>query len=87
MPRRYTKRGLLAGVYCASELYMLTDTSPGFADTWAALDRRLADVLQLGKAARGVAALVQEAGAVLVQLAGGSRGGSGGSAGGAAGRS
>lgn len=30
---------------------MLTDFSPGYADTWACLDRRLRDVSQLGKAA------------------------------------
>ena len=48
---RYTKRALLSGVIAATELYMLTDFSPGYADTWAALDRRLRDVSQLGKAA------------------------------------
>ncbi|KAK9819794.1 hypothetical protein WJX72_002458 [[Myrmecia] bisecta] len=50
----YTKRALLASVYTATELYMLTDYSPGYADTWAALDRRLKDVMHLGKAAREV---------------------------------
>lgn len=45
----YTKRGLLASVYTATELYMLTDYSPGFADTWEVLDRRLSDVASLGK--------------------------------------
>ena len=68
---RYTKRALLLGVYSATELYMLTDSSPGFADTWAALDRRLGDVLQLGRAVRGVASLAEEAGSLLAQLAGG----------------
>ncbi|KAK9909165.1 hypothetical protein WJX75_008087 [Coccomyxa subellipsoidea] len=47
----YTKRGLLAAVYAATELYMLTDYSPGYADTWRSLDRRLADVKRLGGAA------------------------------------
>jgi ubiquinone biosynthesis protein COQ9 len=32
-----------------AELYMLTDFSPGYADTWEALERRLADVLTLGR--------------------------------------
>ncbi|GAB4817878.1 hypothetical protein N2152v2_004924 [Parachlorella kessleri] len=80
----YTKRTLLLGVYSATELYMLTDSSPGFADTWAALDRRLADVLQLGRAVRGVASLAEEAGSLLAQLAGGlnpQRGGGGRSSG------
>lgn len=45
----YTKRGLLASVYTATELYMLTDYSPGYADTWDVLDRRLEDVVKLGK--------------------------------------
>ncbi|DBA93616.1 hypothetical protein WJX82_001435 [Trebouxia sp. C0006] len=45
----YTKRGLLAGVYTATELYMLTDYSPGFADTWDVLDRRLKDVMNIGR--------------------------------------
>lgn len=45
----YTKRGLLAGVYTATELYMLTDYSPEFADTWDVLDRRLQDVMTIGK--------------------------------------
>ncbi|KAK9808338.1 hypothetical protein WJX73_003692 [Symbiochloris irregularis] len=47
----YTKRALLAGVYTASELYMLTDYSPGLADTWEALDRRVRDVMRLGRMA------------------------------------
>lgn len=50
----YTKRGLLAAVYAATELYMLTDYSPGYADTWRSLDRRLADVKRLGGAATEV---------------------------------
>lgn len=45
----YTKRGLLASVYTATELYMLTDYSPGYADTWEVLDRRLSNVVKLGK--------------------------------------
>ena len=45
----YTKRALLAGVYTATEAFMLTDYSPGYADTWEALDRRLQDVAALGK--------------------------------------
>jgi ubiquinone biosynthesis protein COQ9 len=50
----YTKRGLLAGVYTATELFMLTDYSPGYADTWRSLDRRLKDVKRLGGAAAEV---------------------------------
>jgi ubiquinone biosynthesis protein COQ9 len=39
----------LAGVYTSTELFMLTDASDNFADTWAFLDRRLEDVVTLSK--------------------------------------
>ena len=48
----YTKRGILAGVYSASELYMLTDGSPEFADTWDFVDRSLDGVLAMGRRGR-----------------------------------
>lgn len=51
---RYTKRTLLAGVYATTELYMLTDYSPGFSDTWQQIDRRLEDIITLGKASQQV---------------------------------
>ena len=43
----YTKRGLLAPVYATTVLYWLADTSAGAADTWAYLDRRIADVMKI----------------------------------------
>ena len=43
----YTKRGLLAGVYGATLLTWLDDRSPGFAETWSFLDRRLDDALRI----------------------------------------
>jgi ubiquinone biosynthesis protein COQ9 len=43
----YTKRALLAGVYSATVLYWLEDKSEGFAQTWAFLDRRIADVMRV----------------------------------------
>ena len=46
----YTKRALLAGVYGATLLYWLDDRSPGFADSWAFLDRRIADIMRIQKA-------------------------------------
>lgn len=58
---KYTKRALLAGVYSATELYMLTDCSPGFADTWDALDRRLHDISMIGASFRQVQDKVLEA--------------------------
>ncbi len=52
----YTKRGLLAAVYGATLIHWLDDGSEGFADSWAFLDRRLAEVAAvprlLGRARR-----------------------------------
>jgi ubiquinone biosynthesis protein COQ9 len=48
----YTKRGLLAAVYGATVLYWLADRSEGQADSWAFLDRRLADAMRAGLMAR-----------------------------------
>lgn len=45
----YTKRGLLAGVYSATLLYWLNDRSPDCTDTWAFLDRRIEEVMQVPK--------------------------------------
>jgi ubiquinone biosynthesis protein COQ9 len=44
----YTKRASLAGVMAAATLYWLEDRSPGFADTQAFIDRRLADLHWIG---------------------------------------
>ncbi|KAI0875340.1 ubiquinone biosynthesis protein COQ9 [Hypoxylon argillaceum] len=41
-PTWYTKRGGLSMVYASSELFMTNDRSPGFGDTRAFLQRRLA---------------------------------------------
>jgi ubiquinone biosynthesis protein COQ9 len=46
----YTKRATLAGIYPATLLYWLEDRSPGFADTRAFLDRRLAEAARVGQA-------------------------------------
>ncbi len=54
----YTKRALLAGVYAATVLYWVEDRSEGAEESWAFLDRRLADVMQipkLGERVRGLA--------------------------------
>ncbi|MEL6642354.1 MAG: COQ9 family protein [Pseudomonadota bacterium] len=45
----YTKRATLSGVYGSTVLYWLGDESPGHADTWAFLDRRIDDVMQIEK--------------------------------------
>ncbi|TPE64589.1 COQ9 family protein [Sandaracinobacter neustonicus] len=46
----YSKRALAAAVYSATLLYWLNDDSEGSADTWAFLDRRIANVMQIEKA-------------------------------------
>lgn len=50
----YTKRGLLAGVYSATLMCWLNDSSDGFATTWAFLDRRIAEVMRIPRALAGV---------------------------------
>tara|TARA_B100000214_G_scaffold111433_1_gene78709 strand:- start:236 stop:877 length:642 start_codon:yes stop_codon:yes gene_type:complete len=45
----YTKRGLLAGVYGSTVLYWLSDDSEDHGDTWAFLERRIANVMQIPK--------------------------------------
>ncbi len=46
----YTKRMLLSGVYSTTVLFWINDKSADCADTWAFLDRRIADVMQIPKA-------------------------------------
>jgi len=46
----YTKRLLLAGVYSSTLLHWLDDKSAGHENTWAFLDRRIADVMKIEKA-------------------------------------
>ena len=45
----YTKRGLLAGVYSSTILFWLYDRSEGCVDSWAFLDRRIANVMEIQK--------------------------------------
>lgn len=47
----YTKRALLASVIAATTFYWLDDTSEDHGDTWAFVDRRIADVMGVGQAA------------------------------------
>jgi ubiquinone biosynthesis protein COQ9 len=50
----YTKRSLLAAVYTPTILYWLNDRSEGSAETFAFLDRRLADVMKLPQLGDGL---------------------------------
>ena len=43
----YTKRALLAGVISATILFWINDESEDSADSWAFLDRRIADVMTI----------------------------------------
>lgn len=45
----YTKRLLLAGVLTSTTLYWLNDRSAGHEKTWAFLDRRIGNVLAIGR--------------------------------------
>lgn len=67
----YTKRATLAGVFTTTLACWFADESEGQADTWAFLDRRIADVMQIEKvkaqAAKMVAALPDPLG-VLARL-------------------
>lgn len=46
----YTKRLLLSGVYSATLMCWLDDTSEGQKSTWEFLDRRIAGIMKFGKA-------------------------------------
>ena len=45
----YSKRATLSGVYSATVIFWMGDTSEGNADTWAFLDRRIDNVMQIEK--------------------------------------
>lgn len=45
----YTKRSILSGVYSATALYWLGDSTPGHQATWEFLDRRIDDVMRFEK--------------------------------------
>jgi ubiquinone biosynthesis protein COQ9 len=45
----YTKRSLLAAVWTSTFLFWLEDRSEDFQDTWAFLERRIDNVMQIGR--------------------------------------
>ena len=55
----YSKRGLLAGVYGSTVLFWLQDNSEDFTETWAFLDRRIADVMKVPKAAMRIGKVLE----------------------------
>ncbi len=60
----YTKRALLAAVVSSATFYWLDDQSDDHAETWAFVDRRLTDVMSVGKATASLGKL----GALLSHL-------------------
>lgn len=59
----YVKRTVLGGIYSTSEVYMLTDNSPEFRDTWMFVNRRIKDALDLQKTFQEAAYLAEAVGA------------------------
>ena len=45
----YTKRALVNKIYVATELYLLQDKSENNEQTWQFLDRRIDNVIEIGK--------------------------------------
>ncbi|CAH0475895.1 unnamed protein product [Peronospora belbahrii] len=64
----YTKRAILAGVYTSTELFMLNDKSTNFQDTWAFLDRRIDETIQLGDMPQNLNDMVGMAGVGLQSM-------------------
>ncbi|KAK3040340.1 hypothetical protein RJ639_026745 [Escallonia herrerae] len=61
----YVKRSLLGSIYSLAELYMLTDNSPDFHDTWAFLNGRVKDAFDLKKTIQEVKYLAEAVGGGL----------------------
>ncbi|KAK9705655.1 hypothetical protein RND81_07G074000 [Saponaria officinalis] len=61
----YAKRTVLGGIYSTTEIYMLTDKSPDFRDTWAFLNSRIRDAFDLKKTLQEAQYLVETVGAGL----------------------
>ncbi|KAM8799430.1 ubiquinone biosynthesis protein COQ9, mitochondrial [Eudromia elegans] len=59
----YTRRAVLAGIYNATELVMMQDSSPDFEDTWRFLQNRVADAASM----HNTAEQVKSTGEALVQ--------------------
>ncbi|CAK9209629.1 unnamed protein product [Sphagnum troendelagicum] len=55
----YTKRALLGAVYTTAELYMLTDFTPGYRDTWTFLEGRIKDAVNARKTGQEAVHLAQ----------------------------
>ncbi len=56
----YTKRATLAGVFSTTVLYWLNDTSEGFENTFAFLERRIENAMTIGKAGGRLGAILSD---------------------------
>lgn len=65
----YTKRLLLAGVYSSTLLFWLNDRSEDHADTWAFLDRRIENVMQVPKLTGRVSGMLEKCAGFLPRQA------------------
>lgn len=59
----YTKRTVLGAIYSTTEVYMLTDSSPDFCDTWRFLGNRVKDAFDLKKSFQEAKHLAEAVGA------------------------
>lgn len=59
----YVKRTILGGIYSTTEIYMLTDSSPDFRDTWAFLNGRVGDAFDFKKSVQEAQYLAEAIGA------------------------
>ncbi|XP_057467275.1 uncharacterized protein LOC130756720 [Actinidia eriantha] len=59
----YAKRAALGAIYSTTEVYMLTDKSPDFHDTWTFLDGRVRDAFDLKKTFQEAKYLAEAVGA------------------------
>jgi ubiquinone biosynthesis protein COQ9 len=55
----YTKRGLLLAVWTSTFFYWLEDHSPGLEETWSFLERRIDNVMQIGRVRGQIDGLVK----------------------------
>lgn len=59
----YVQRTVLGGIYSTTEIYMLTDSSPDFRDTWSFLDDRVKDAFDFKKTIQEAKYLAEAVGA------------------------
>lgn len=64
----YTKRLLLAGVVTSTTLYWLDDRSEGLSDSWAFLDRRIANVMTVGQGIGRLTGRMDKVGTILSHI-------------------